>query len=217
MKSDPLVACLTNTVAANFTANCILALGARPVMIEEVAEVRELAALADALLVNLGTLNERQAEMMRLMVQCVREQGVPWVLDPVGIQALSFRRDFAFELLQAKPTIIRGNAAEIAVFLGSVPTGTVVLSTGAVDKVVDNSEVVEVSGGAEMLKSVTATGCAQGGICAALLGRGLPPREAALTASRLMKRAGEAAWARAHSPGSFQVALLDALWELDHA
>ena len=46
--------------------------------------------------------------------------------------------------------------------------------------------------------------------------RGFKPFDAALAASRLMKRAGEAAWARAKSPGSFRTALIDAIWELGH-
>ena len=81
-----------------------------------------------------------------------------------------------------------------------------------------------------MLRTVTATGCAQGGICAAFLGwgqspqdvcaaflgRGQSPQDAAVSASKLMKRAGELAWERAKTPGSLQVALVDALWELSH-
>lgn len=65
-----------------------------------------------------------------------------------------------------------------------------------------------------MLRTVTATGCVQGAICAALLGRGLSPLAAAESASRLMKRAGEIAWEKAQVPGSFRVALIDALYEL---
>ena len=34
MKQNPLVFCLTNTVAANFTANCLLVIGAKPDMVE---------------------------------------------------------------------------------------------------------------------------------------------------------------------------------------
>lgn len=68
-----------------------------------------------------------------------------------------------------------------------------------------------------MLQSVTATGCAQGAICAALLGRGQSPLEAAENASRMMKRAGEIAWERAKAPGSFRTALIDALYGLSHA
>ena len=67
-----------------------------------------------------------------------------------------------------------------------------------------------------MLQAVTATGCAQGGICAAFLGQGQSSQDAAVSASKLMKRAGEVAWERAKAPGIFQVTLVDALWELSH-
>ena len=54
MRKDPLVLCLTNSVATNFTANCLWAIGAKPAMIDEPCEAEELARLADAMLVNLG-------------------------------------------------------------------------------------------------------------------------------------------------------------------
>ncbi len=214
MREEPLVLCLTNQVAANFTANCLLAVGAKPAMVEEPCEAAELAAAADAVLVNLGTVAERQAEAMRLAVGVARAHGVPWALDPVGVQLLSFRRRIARELVALKPSIVRGNRAEIAA-LG--PMDAVTLATGEVDAIEQsNNRTITISGGVPMLQSVTATGCALGGLCAAFLGRGLAPRDAAASASRLMKRAGEAAWARAKAPGSFKVALVDALWELGH-
>ncbi len=222
--ATPLVVCLTNEVAANFTANCLLAVGAKPAMVAEPSEAAELVAAADALLVNLGTVTARQAEAMQAAVAAANAHGVPWVLDPVGVQLLAFRRQLAFELLASKPSIIRGNNAEIEVFLGpgltsmgSDPTSAALLTTGPTDRIVDGDGAVsEVAGGVPMLQAVTATGCAQGGICAAFLGWGQTPREAALSASRLMKRAGEEAWKRAKTPGSFQLALVDALWELSH-
>ena len=130
MKSDPFVLCLTNTVAANFTANVLLAIGAKPAMIEEPSEAAELAALADAVLVNVGTLTPAQAEVMRAAVAVLAGPvptdsagSIPWVLDPVGVQFLSYRRQFVFELIQRKPTLIRGNHAEIEFLAGSVPKG----------------------------------------------------------------------------------------------
>ena len=209
MNKQPLVLCLTNTVATNFTANCLLAIGAKPAMIEEPCEAEELARVADALLVNLGTVTSRQAEAMRRAIAAANANGVPWVLDPVGVQFLQYRADLACEFIAQKPSVIRCNAAE-AVAIGE--TGRVTLVTGEVDRIGER----EVRGGVPLLQSVTATGCAQGGLCAAFLGRGQTPREAALSASELMKRAGELAWERAKSPGSFQIALLDALWELSH-
>ena len=222
MKQDPLVLCLTNSVAANFTANCLLAIGAKPAMVEEPSEAEELAAVADALLVNLGTVTERQAETMRRAIKVANEKGVPWVLDPVGVQYLSYRRELVRELIAQKPTLIRGNRDEIA-FLGE--TGIPTLATGETDFVSVPSPSIEQSnnpnnrtipGGVPLLQAVTATGCAQGGICAALLGRGLSSLEAAVGASKLMKRAGELAFEKAQEPGRFQVTLVDALWRLTH-
>lgn len=243
MKSDPFVLCLTNTVAANFTANVLLAIGAKPAMIEEPSEAAELAAVADAVLVNVGTLTPSQAEVMRAAVAVATGSvptaltgpvpskagpvptgavgSVPWVLDPVGVQFLSYRRQLVLELIQRKPTLIRGNHAEIEFLAGSVPNlkGSVpILSTGEVDRIWGGGlEPIEITGGAAILQQVTATGCAQGAVCAAMLGRGLSPVDAAVQASRLMKRAGERACAKAPTPGSFQIALIDALSELAQA
>ena len=222
MCERPLVLCLTNSVSANFTANCLLAIGARPAMVEEPVEAEELAAVADALLVNVGTVHERQAEAMRRAARVAVASGKPWVLDPVGVQFLPYRRAIVRELIGLKPSLIRGNRDEIA-FLGE--TGVTTLATGETDFVsvpspsseqADNPNNRTIPGGVPLLQAVTATGCAQGGICAALLGRGLSPSSAAVAASKLMKRAGELAWEKAQVPGSFQVALVDALWRLTH-
>lgn len=235
MNEKPLVMCLTNTVAAEFTANALLAVGAKPAMVEEPSEAAELAAVADAVLINLGTVHPRQAEAMRAAVCHLgtdpeRSAAAPWVLDPVACHLLTYRGRLAAELVARRPTLIRGNHAEIDFLRKNVPeTGTVpVLSTGEVDRLfAPCSSSVHVSahtepsaliaGGVPMLQSVTATGCAQGAICAALLGRGQSPQEAAENASRMMKRAGEIAWERAKAPGSFRTALIDALYGLSHA
>lgn len=232
MCDKPLVVCLTNTVAANFTANVLLAVGAKPAMVEEQSEAAELAAAADAVLINVGTLTATQAEVMRVAIHACRRgtdpgtRGtdpsrmgtVPWVLDPVACQALAYRRTAVLGFLADKPTVLRGNHDEIEFLLGSVPhlLGTVPsLATGAEDIIrVGETVVARVTGGVPMLQTVTATGCAQGALCAAFLGRGQTPVAALLAASRLMKRAGEKAWEQARTPGSFQVALLDALGEL---
>ena len=213
MEKEPLVLCLTNAVAANFTANCLLAIGAKPAMVEEPSEAEELAAVADAVLVNLGTVTERQAEAMRRAVCVANRKNVPWVFDPVGVQHLTYRRNLVQELIGLKPSLIRGNHAEIDT-LG--PVDCVTLATGEIDTIrqSDNPDNQTITGGVPMLQTVTATGCAQGGICAAFLGQGQHPQDAALSASKLMKRAGELAWERAKAPGSFQVALVDVLWEL---
>ncbi len=223
MKKNPFVLCVTNTVAANFTANVLLAIGATPAMMEEPSEAADLAALADAVLINVGTVTPDQAEVMRAAIASCQAHSKPWVLDPVGAHILAYRQKLTEEFISQKPTLIRGNLNEIHFFQGTVPglTGSVpLLATGEVDEiwgtVPSSKEPLKVSGGVEMLQTVTATGCAQGAVCAACLGGGLSPVDAALKASRLMKRAGEMAYAKARLPGSFQVALVDALYELTH-
>lgn len=213
---SPLVMCITNSVAANFTANCLLAIGAKPAMISEPSEASELAAVADAVLINLGTVDANQSEVMRAAVQTASAIGVPWVLDPVAVHLLSFRRNLCQELLASNPSLIRGNHAEIDFLCSSglLPNSTAILSTGETDKIYPT--LSSISGGVSLLQAVTATGCAQGALCAAFLGWGQAPEQACVNASKIMKNAGERAYSKSRTPGSFQIAIIDALWELTH-
>ncbi|KAL3118427.1 hypothetical protein niasHT_005936 [Heterodera trifolii] len=99
----PLVHCLTNQVASNFTANVLLAIGAVPAMVVTVChkhKVRSFTAHSDALSVNLGTLTSAQKDAIKAAVQSAVEADIPWVLDPVAVgQALPFRSQFAVELV----------------------------------------------------------------------------------------------------------------------
>ncbi|WP_277961248.1 hydroxyethylthiazole kinase [Pseudomonas sp. RIT-To-2] len=109
----PLVQCLTNSVSVNFMANVLLAAGASPAMVDNPEEAAGFAAIAGAVLVNLGTPTDAQVRAMRLAVQAADSLGRPWVLDPIGAGVLPWRGQVAAELLALRPTVIRGNAAEI--------------------------------------------------------------------------------------------------------
>ncbi len=111
----PLVQCLTNTVSANFVANALLAAGASPAMVDNPQEAAGFAAVADAVLINLGTPTLAQVEAMHLAAGAARAHGRPWVLDPVGVGGLPWRSEVAAALLaRHHPAAIRGNASEIA-------------------------------------------------------------------------------------------------------
>jgi len=204
----PLVCCLTNTVAANFTANVLLSLGAWPAMMEEPEEAAQLAAKAGALLVNVGTVHKRQAEAMRAAIAAANDANVPWVLDPVAADKLGYRRGLVDEFIALGPRLIRGNLGEIAA-LGDCG-GIVTLATGAVDEVAG----FKIANGVELLTQVTATGCAQGAIAAAFCAVEPDAAIAAVATSLTMAIAGELAYEKAKSPGSFQIALLDVLFAL---
>ena len=62
----PLVHSITNFVVMNFNANVLLAAGASPVMAHAHEEVLDMVAIAQALVLNIGTLEPAWIESMRL-------------------------------------------------------------------------------------------------------------------------------------------------------
>src|SRR6478735_4107115 len=86
----PLVHHITNVVVTNDVANITLAFGASPVMAYAPEEVAEMAALAGALALNIGTLSAGEIEAMLLAGRSAADHGVPIVLDPVGAGATRF-------------------------------------------------------------------------------------------------------------------------------
>ena len=99
-------------------------------------------------------------------------------------------------------------------------TGAAVLVTGLVDLVVapGGAAPVRIANGVELLTRVTGVGCAQGALCAALCAAADgDARLAAVAAALLVGLAGERAERVSRRPGSFAVAFLDALDEIDAA
>jgi hydroxyethylthiazole kinase len=110
----PLVHNITNYVVMNSTANALLAVGAAPVMAHAVQEAADMTAIANALVINIGTLSDQWVEAMALAMHRAGERGIPIVVDPVGAGATPYRTRTVRELIAATaPTIIRGNASEI--------------------------------------------------------------------------------------------------------
>ncbi|MCG2994088.1 hydroxyethylthiazole kinase, partial [Escherichia coli] len=89
---SPLVHCMTNDVVQTFTANTLLALGASPAMVIETEEASQFAAIASALLINVGTLTQPRAQAMSAAVEQATRSQTPWTLDPVAVGALDYRR-----------------------------------------------------------------------------------------------------------------------------
>jgi hydroxyethylthiazole kinase len=235
----PLVHCLTNHVVKGFTANVLLALGAAPAMVEHADEAAEFAAVADALLINLGTLDEPQITAMLRAIPAAAAAHRPWVLDPVAVGPLRVRTRFAEEILALRPTVIRGNASEILALAGqagggrgvdsgaesqaareaarrlSEQAGSAVLVTGAIDYILAGPQEAAVCNGHPLMTRVTGVGCAMGAINAACAAVADSPFAACVATAVLLGIAGETAAALHARPGSFQIALLDALDTLD--
>jgi hydroxyethylthiazole kinase len=231
----PLVQCITNAVVTGFTANVLLALGAAPAMTDVPTEAGPFARIASGLLVNLGTPHAEQREAAVEAAHAAREAGTPWVLDPVAVGALPVRTRLAHELVALSPTIVRGNASEIialatggaggrgvdatddveqaldAAALLARTYGTVVAVSGPVDHVTDGTRLVRVHTGDALLTKVTGGGCALGAVMAAFASTDPDPLRAAVAATSVYTIAAEIAAEGARGPGSFAVALLDAL------
>ena len=239
----PLVHQITNYVVMNETANATLALGALPVMAHAVEEVEEMASIAGALVLNIGTLSERWIEAMLLAGKAANGADVPVVLDPVGAGATRLRTDTAKRILaEVDVAVVRGNAAEIATLAGreaeirgvesigssdsgaelaaaaAVALGCVASVTGPVDHVSDGERTIALANGDAFLGTVSGTGCMATAITGCFLAVARErPVEAAAEALVAFGVAGEDAAVGAKGPGSFHVALYDALYDLDPA
>src|SRR5947208_5392609 len=118
-QQKPLVHQITNYVVMNETANATLALGALPVMAHAVQEVAEMASVASALVLNIGTLSDEWVEAMVIAGHAANQAGVPVVLDPVGAGATTYRTETSRSLLgELEIAVVRGNSAEIATLAG---------------------------------------------------------------------------------------------------
>ncbi len=110
----PLVHCITNYVTVNDCANIVLACGGAPIMADDANEVEEIIAICNALVINIGTLNERTVASMIKAGKKANALGRPVILDPVGAGASSLRTDTVFKLLkEVQFAVIRGNVSEI--------------------------------------------------------------------------------------------------------
>ncbi|MDR1827332.1 MAG: hydroxyethylthiazole kinase [Methylobacteriaceae bacterium] len=241
----PLVHCITNQVAANFTANVLLALGASPAMVRAPEEVEEFVPRADALLSNLGTLDAVQALAVERAVAAAGRVGKPWVLDPITA-GLSFRLECVRRLMTHRPAAIRGNASEILALAAVIDerpvdpaalrgvdsterpehavdaakalarqAGVATAVSGAVNYVTDGERLLEIPGGHPVMEQVSGVGCALNAVIAACVTVADSPFDALAAGLKIFSVAGAAAGKTAPGPGSFSALFLDYLSTLD--
>jgi hydroxyethylthiazole kinase len=244
-KARPLVHSITNLVVMNYNANVLLAMGASPVMAHAHEEVCEMASIAQALVLNIGTLEPYWIESMRQALAIAAQRGIPSVLDPVGAGATSYRNQSIQRLLdQAMPTVIRGNASEIMSVAGlavatrgvdsgaavsdalraaqalAVRSAGVVCVSGQVDHVLDASgRHASLANGHEWMTRITGVGCSATALVGAFCAVQPDAWRATLAAMAYLGVVGEIATeqvqARGLGVGSLQIALLDQLQLLD--
>ena len=185
----PLVQCFPNIVAAEITANVLLAAGAAPAMVIGIEEAPEFAASkATVLSINCGALTTPALESMRAAVAAANssERRPPWVLDPVACGGTAHRTAACRGMLELRPSVVRANASELLSLANASgarsPRGVdtsepaeaalvvaealareqrmVIVVTGPTDYVTDGTKTLAVTGGAAEATQVTGTGCA---------------------------------------------------------
>ena len=236
----PLIHNITNYVAMEISANALLALGASPIMTAAVDELEEVVNLAQALVINIGTLDTELLNSISLAQKLAVKLGLPIVFDPVGVGASRLRYQAAEQILQQGVHIVRGNASEI-LFLANKRNANAnkgvdslhesqeaidaarlinqryqccVAISGATDYVVDGQQITTSSHGSEYATRVTGMGC----VSTALIGAfaAVNPDRVSATSHAMVAfgLAQEYAAKLAQGPGTFLPHVLDGLYNL---
>ncbi|MGY4691244.1 hydroxyethylthiazole kinase [Salibacterium sp. K-3] len=237
----PLIYNITNKVVAGFNANGLLAVGASPVMADAPDEAADMAAAADALVLNIGTLHPEQVESMYTAGRAASQKGIPVVLDPVGAGATPYRTNTARDLLrQLDVTLLRGNVGEISAIAGldsemkgvdvsGTNKDTAVIAeyaadtlglpaavTGPVDAVSNGRDTYHIYNGHSMMARITGSGCLASAVAASFLTASEDVVKGAAAALGFYGTAAERAegFAANQGPGTFQIELLNALYHV---
>jgi hydroxyethylthiazole kinase len=242
--SAPLVHNITNFVVMNPSANILLAIGASPVMAHSRKEVADMAAMAGAVVLNIGTLAEKWVEAMVLAAQAANRRGIPVILDPVGAGATGYRTRTVKRILsEATISVIRGNASEVlSLAVDGVKTkgvdsslslsdeivdaagaiarqyGCIVAISGEKDLITNGDRVFRVANGVPLMTRVTGLGCGLSAVAGAFCAVSQDDLLAATAAAfGFYGLCGELALSVSDRPGSFFVAFLDSLYSAGSA
>ncbi|PKG41011.1 hydroxyethylthiazole kinase [Psychromonas sp. Urea-02u-13] len=238
-EQKPLVVNITNYVVMNNSANALLAIGASPIMAHSRQEMAEMMSFAGALVINIGTLDSQWTARMLFAVEQANTNNKLVVLDPVGCGASLLRTEFSRQIAKnANKLIIRGNASEIIALVGEkaqskgvdsldsseAAVGAArylvetyhcnVVVSGATDFIITADNQVKLNNGHAMMPHVTGMGCSLSALTGAFAAVG---EETGLAAAAVFGVAGEIAAEQSKGPGSLQLNLLDALYQLDEA
>lgn len=230
--NKPLVHNITNYVTVNDCANILLAIGGSPIMADDIKEAADITQISSALVINIGTLNERTIESMIASGKKANELNIPVVFDPVGAGASDFRNETTKRILEeVKMSVLRGNMSEIKFISGLESTtkgvdasesdartendeginiakslskklNCTVAITGATDIISDGERVAILENGTKLLANVTGTGCMTTALVGAFCGASSDYFISAISGIMSMGIAGEIAFEKAGQIGT---------------
>jgi hydroxyethylthiazole kinase len=239
-REKPVVHHLTNWVTIGDCANVVKAFGASPVMAYATEEAADMAAIASALVLNIGTLTVGLVEAMKLAARSANARGIPVVLDVCGAGATRLRDMKSRELLdETRIDIVKGNASEIAKVAGedvrtrgvdstevkkdlvkiarklAAERACTVVVTGAEDIVTDGQKVLLVRNGHPMMGNVVGTGCMAASVIGVFAAVEKDRVAAAAGGLACYEIAAELAAGASAGPGTFKEKMFDAVFNLD--
>lgn len=188
--TGPLIHCITNPISVNDCANAVLAIGGRPIMAEHPMEVKKITESSSALCLNIANITDARMESIKISAKAAYDMHIPFILDVVGINCSDLRYKYVYNLLESvKPTVIKGNLAEIkklahtkADYVGidstekleteddifsaaevvkklALDINSIIVATGKADIISDGFTTAIISNGSEFLPRITGTGC----------------------------------------------------------
>lgn len=233
MEETHTIHSIVSPLIANDAANVLLSLNQSPFMAEYCREAYEITKNSDALLVNLGTLNETKLKGIKESLKSAKDNNIPITLDPVGASATKIRLDASLYYLNNYPiNILKGNYSELfsiyhkklctkGVDSGNINNdelikitrklstmyNTIVVATGKEDIISYKEETLILKNGSDYLTKVTGTGCMIGAIIAACSSFEISMEAISLAVS-IMNISAERA-CKSKGMASFKISLLD--------
>jgi len=237
-KERPLILNITNAVTMDFIANGLLCLGASPVMSKSEQELEDLIQLANAVVINLGTLDEKFITLCQRACALANHLKKPIVLDPVGAGASQYRTRTSLDFINNfRIAIVKGNASEILALSGasiktkgvestvqsdsaiknaqdfSVLHEVAIVISGKTDIIVDANNIQQSTYGSPLMPKITGTGCLLTAVIAAFHAVEKNRFEASVLATLFYGMCGESAAKTSQGPASFKIKFLDELYE----
>jgi hydroxyethylthiazole kinase len=239
-EQKPVVHHLTNWVTIYDCANIVKVFGASPVMAHAPEEAADMAQIASALVLNIGTLTVEFIESMKIAAKSANKKGIPVILDVCGAGATKLRDAKCMELITGtRIDIIKGNASEVARIAGedvrtkgvdaaevggdlidiarglAVQRKCTVVITGKEDIIADAGKVLIVKNGHPMMAGVVGTGCMAASVIGTFAAVEKDYAAAAAAGLACYEIAAELAAKKAAGPGSFKELLFDKIYSLD--
>ncbi|GHT57647.1 hydroxyethylthiazole kinase [Endomicrobiia bacterium] len=201
-------------------------------------EAADMTSIADAVVINIGTLDNNILEAMQQAMSAANQKGIPIVIDAVGVGATKYRNDKIKELLQYKVAVLKGNASEIASTAGigvstkgvdsgkvsgdiiqiakslAYERGCVVVVTGEKDICTDGSSVVTIKNGSPMMSQIVGMGCMAGSVVGTFCAVEDNYLFASVAGLVCFEIAAENADAMSEGPGTFKVKMFDKIGAL---